>query len=448
MCILIGMGMFPRCAPPWRKIVLGVFLVIMPITLYLTASRGALIATILAALMYAFCLTLRKWHVIKIHFGKITISIALILAILISGTVIFWNQIEQTPLVDRSIDAVSSIMRGKIPDRISWWYSSLDMVKDKPLLGHGLSTFRDIYNQYRRVDYNTLEEDDMQDHITPEAAHNEYLNIAATQGILGLFSFLAIILFVYFSIFRATFKINETKDIALLTGIRGAILVYLIQIIMSFGVVSTMTYFFLLLGIGIALADSKVETRTFKLKGYKKFLVTIPLLVFISWGSFATIKSGILDYYYKEGLVNASQGNIAEAMNNFEIIVANKGHDYAYRQSYGDFALKASRFDNVNLEHKTKLIKLAIKQYEAAININHLHPSTYYNLGISQLQLSTLIDSDADFKKGAANLDLSIEKAPNNPLYPYQVGVAYMALGREDLNPTAVEYLKDTSQFK
>lgn len=448
MCVLIGMGLFPRCAPPWRKFLLGVFLGLMLIALYLTASRGALIATIIAIFIFAFCITLRKWKSIKQNLGKIIISIFLVLAIGISAIVVFWDQVEQTPLVQRSVSTVSSIMHGKIPDRLSWWYSSIDMIKDKPLLGHGLSTFRDIYNTYRRVDYSTLETDDMQDNITPEAAHNEYLNIAATQGLLGLFSFLAIIVFVFIKIIQTTFKTEEIKEIALLTGIRCALIVYCLQIFISFGVISTMTYFFLLLGVGMSLSNPSRQIRTLDFKGIKKYFIIVPLLVVISWCTFVTVKSGVLDYHYKQALVHSSQGDLTKAMEHFELLVNSRSHDYSFHQAYGDFALKASWSDYVDLDAKTAFMQKAVEQYEAAIKINHLHPSIYYNLGIAQFQLSALTDSDDYFQKGVVNLDLSIMKAPNNPLYPYQVGVAYMSLGREELNPKAVEYLKNALKIR
>ena len=62
------------------------------------------------------------------------------------------------------------------------WKSTVAMIKARPFIGHGLGTFFVEYPQFRRADY----------FLRPKAtnvtdhAHNEYLEVAAEQGFLGL----------------------------------------------------------------------------------------------------------------------------------------------------------------------------------------------------------------------------------------------------------------------
>jgi len=165
------------------------------IALYLTASRSAIIATIIVLFSIYIIKNRQK---IKKHISKYLLAIFLISTITITGITIFNSELTQTETIKRTTQIVQSIEKGYIPDRISWWLSGLNMAKDKPILGWGLSTYSDIYNKYRRTDFKTIEQNGMAGKITPETAHNEYINLLATQGILGLLAFLSIIYTIYF----------------------------------------------------------------------------------------------------------------------------------------------------------------------------------------------------------------------------------------------------------
>ncbi len=67
--------------------------------------------------------------------------------------------------------------------RVMLWKESWTMIADKPFFGHGLNMFMTIFQQYRSNHY-----------LSPSYAHNCYLQMAAEIGIVGLITFLLLLM--------------------------------------------------------------------------------------------------------------------------------------------------------------------------------------------------------------------------------------------------------------
>jgi putative inorganic carbon (hco3(-)) transporter len=447
MNAVLGVFIFPAFKKNRYKIAIACGLILQFITLFLTASRGAMLGTVIGLLICIINIVITRARQGKLNITKWIIPSLITIVIIFSGIFIFQDNFKQIPLIERSIATVSGIQQGQIPDRLSWWYSSLEMIKDRPLLGFGLSTFRDVYNQYRRLDYVTLEEGDMETQITPEAAHNEYLNIGATQGLLGLFSFLAIIIFVLWKLDMATYDKKKHDEFYTLIGVKGALVVFLVQIIISFGVVATLVPFYILLGVAVGLVEPNSRDKTFKFKGVPKYITTVILIIVISAGTFCSFRGASADINYKQGLIAASEGNLETAIAHFETMVSNRQRQYAYHQAFADFAINTS-YPISALKTKEYFLNIAVTQYKEAIRLNPHHPSTHYNLGVALFQLYALTGTEKFYTDGVEYLEASIQKSPNNPLYPYQVGKAYLTLDRPDSKENAKEAFNRALQIR
>lgn len=88
---------------------------------------------------------------------------------------------------DTALSEVGGTNSGKI--RLIVWRGAVDIFKHNPILGSGVETFAYSYYKYRPVEHNNTSEWD----YLYNKAHNEYLNYAATTGILGIGSYLLII---------------------------------------------------------------------------------------------------------------------------------------------------------------------------------------------------------------------------------------------------------------
>jgi O-antigen ligase len=102
------------------------------------------------------------------------------------------------------------------------WKATLEMIAARPLLGHGLGTYVVVYPAYRLPEY----------FLRPKAtnvtdhAHNELLEIAAEQGLIGLAATLWLWSTAVWCGFRACRQLGETNR-RYLWGIFGAMLLFM-----------------------------------------------------------------------------------------------------------------------------------------------------------------------------------------------------------------------------
>jgi len=133
-------------------------------------------------------------------------------------------------------------------DRKVIWQATLRMIQDKPLFGHGLSTFMGIFAKYAQ-DYQHLK------HGIIPYAHNCYLQLAAEAGIVGLLSFLGLIgtFFIHTIMFLRSIK-NRFNH-ALLAGVSAGIIVILVHSFVDTNLYSLQlsVLFWLMLGLNAAL---------------------------------------------------------------------------------------------------------------------------------------------------------------------------------------------------
>jgi O-antigen ligase len=157
----------------------GAGCLIILFTLYLTGSRGAIIAVGagLLVLLYSFLANSK--------YKKISGWITLILAVVfLAGTAWFFRP----DFTDHARKATSSNIRYYI------WLTSFEMVQKNPVWGVGLSNYQDYFKNLTKDRVNYPE------YIAPEAltAHNLYLQLYLTIGVIGLVVFLILIISSYF----------------------------------------------------------------------------------------------------------------------------------------------------------------------------------------------------------------------------------------------------------
>jgi len=136
-------------------------------------------------------------------------------------------------------------------DRKAIWQVAVRMIRDRPLLGHGLSTFMGNFARFGK-DYYYLKYG-----IIPYA-HNCYLQIAAETGIVGLASFLMLIGTFFIHTIKSLAKIKDKFYHAVLTGISAGIIVTLVHSAVDTNLYSLQlsVLFWVMLGLNAALQRS------------------------------------------------------------------------------------------------------------------------------------------------------------------------------------------------
>jgi len=397
----------------WRKVLYWMALILLAIALVLTGSRGGVFAVIVVVILWLiYGLRTRRFKKDLKQYGKF---ILFIITILFIAGLIFRTQIRSLPIISRSISTVNYIEEGNIPDRISWWFSSFEMIKDKPIFGYGLSTYRDVYNKYRRTDFVTP--DDRQDVITPQSAHNEYLTIASTQGFVGLFAYLLMIImtFVY-----TKKSMNNTKDQVLAYSIAMGITVYLVQVFVSFGVVSILFVFYTLLGLLLSVSHINKTPKEYKIGLIVRSIGVILILIFVIVGSVFSFFSLVAEYHYEQ----AKSNNIEDAFSHYKKAILYMPYISQYYEGYGDFLFKLG-IDMPEGAQEPYLLE-GLANYQKSLDLNDLLPHLHMNRGLIYSRLAVEVayrDTNlSNIYKDIAiqSLEDAIKRTRNNPLYVYK----------------------------
>ncbi len=138
--------------------------------------------------------------------------------------------------------------------RSSMWKTSIRWWLDGPrnfLVGTGPDTVKYMYPIYRRADYGILEGGH---NFTPDKVHNDYFNTLITRGLLGFVAFyFGLVVFFISAIVRSIDRYHDHPIRFLQAGLLAGSFVYLGQTFFNFGVVATLSLFFILMSLGTAV---------------------------------------------------------------------------------------------------------------------------------------------------------------------------------------------------
>ena len=114
---------------------------------------------------------------IQIHrmFRKKSVSILMILTMFTLGVISFLGLMGEGPLG-------KALQKGTLSIRIDYWRTALSAIRDNWLFGVGIDGFGDVFRKYR--DQATL--DRIGPNVWTNSAHNVYLDIALSYGVITL----------------------------------------------------------------------------------------------------------------------------------------------------------------------------------------------------------------------------------------------------------------------
>ncbi|MCL5406898.1 MAG: O-antigen ligase family protein [Patescibacteria group bacterium] len=178
------------------------------IAIYFSGSRGGILAIAAGLGIYVI---LNFWSWIKTRLSaQIMIGILIIMAIYTSW-ILFRPDFTVTQTSGGRV-ATSNNLRWQI------WETSLEMIKNHPILGVGLGNFQNAFSEL------TKNRGNFPEYITPQAAtpHNIFLMFYLATGILGLVAFLwLLVLF-----FREGLKKLNSKSVVIMLAVLFSIIAY------------------------------------------------------------------------------------------------------------------------------------------------------------------------------------------------------------------------------
>ncbi len=150
--------------------------------------------------------------------------------------------------------------------------TAVDLIRGKPLLGHGLGSFRVLYPSARRVETWSLQE---QCFVQCRNVYNEFLEVAVDEGVIGLGVFLLLIAAAFWSCLRGAPKDRVGAQV-LLASLAGVLAANTVSLTLRYA--STGAYFWVALGLaagqGGALPVGAVGWNRTSAKPYVRYILT------------------------------------------------------------------------------------------------------------------------------------------------------------------------------
>ena len=323
-----------------EKILLSIGVLAMGGTLVLTFTRGSYLG-MGVSLIFMFLLFLNTRGKDFIKQNKKILIILLVVIIIITLLFVIPTPLSKSGTIISKIKSrisVSQLTQSySIKRRMATWNFTTMMIKDHPLLGSGLGTFKYNSLSYQAKFFDQGQNRALYPYGYAEKAHNEYLQLWAELGIIGLVIFIWFII-TYFSYgLKLLRKIKDSYKQGIIIGLMGSITAVLVDALFGFPLhlPATVVLFWLVLGLTVVVGntenvyfgkadltseDSDKEEKQDKKKRaqrqnsskirksennnfFSKFLLYVIIILFSAFLSITLIRPFIAKVYYKSGSI-------------------------------------------------------------------------------------------------------------------------------------------------
>jgi O-antigen ligase len=239
--------------------------------IYWTQARQGLIAAVLGMGILAVAYLWQR---------KKKLSLSLLTTELIFGFLAVLGALQVGPLT-------KLMFKDSITDRGYNWRAAIEMIKSHPLLGVGVDRFGAYFNQYRDPKYPLLYGYKQ----TVSNAHNVFLELFATAGVLVGLAYLVILIFVGFRAYVAI-RSHSGMEKLVVSGIVASWIVFLAQSLISVDTITISIWGWVLSGaiVGLSLKANeslgdKSVARTVgdQSSSYRGLAYALLLIIFLTF---------------------------------------------------------------------------------------------------------------------------------------------------------------------
>ncbi|MCX7698562.1 MAG: O-antigen ligase family protein [Candidatus Goldbacteria bacterium] len=345
-----------------------------------------------------------KYWVISIVFILI-LSVALSLTIGKNATLRLWNSIVNFQQSVRT-------------SRLHIWIPSLKIIKNYPILGTGVDTFKSVFPKYSGIDFAQIDGAN----VASRTAHNELLNIAATMGIVSLGIYLLLIFSYYRMWYRSFINIVDFDHKMISIAMFASFIAYFVQNFFSFGVAAINTSFYIFMALHFIYYKDycNVKIRKLQLPAYNEITKIFYILIFIFSGIYFSIKAFNIyeaDTYYNRGRILGSVYNkwemaIPEHLKSIKL--APKEVKY---QVYTGLAYERLAMNVQDKNTQSQLMRKAIEYYTNGIKLNPFNAYYWGNLARVYAFLGDLENNQQYLAEAEKYYLKAIDRAPVTGLF-------------------------------
>lgn len=418
-------------------------------------------------------LTPRGSHLMPLLIPVTVAVFIVVLAVALSSS---YGSAPTKSTISRALSAFDLKSAGAV-ERISLWKSSVEMIKDKPVLGWGPDTFGTYFTRYRRQDLVDFEYN-VAKLATPRyqnRPHSDILQQGVSAGVLGIISYLLLLVsYFYFALRHLMAHASPAggqgprltaSEKYLLIGIIAGLAGYFFQIQFSFSTIAVTPQVWLLIGITFLVgsrgqrADSREQKtgnnivrvsgssepalslskgRELDLNGFPKpLLATISgvVIVICLTLSVFSVRLLIADYYFDQGIYALETADVNLAEESFNRALAFNPYEAEYAAYAANSFTEIAKNAGDAAEAEPYLSK-AIDYEEKAVALNPDMPGYRYNLG-NALYYSALLpgldkaESKRRYEDALDEFLLAVAWDPKNADAHLNLASTYLRLGRK-----------------
>jgi len=435
-----------------RKIIYYLLLSILYAVLIIFQSRGIWISAGLTLILAIFFLyKFRLFNIFKEN--KRWLFLLFLTFVLI--TVIYSTQNPLNKNIDTMPQRLTSIYEDEFSSlnpRLLIWNTTLEMIKDKPFFGIGIGLFKMDYLVYQ-ADFLQQNPSYLKYGSRSEEAHNEYLQLAAELGIIGLGIFLYIIFIFYRSALKFLKEKKEEKgeeEKLILWGLLMGITCFLFHSMFTFPfhvpalgsaffIIFAFTFLYINNFFNLERQDQLEKKKNEKKKNrgkkskkkqsqgrrtekFKVIYIYMALVLFLMIVAinFLVIKPYIADIVYFKGIKYYNGQDYQRALTNFE--------QAAKLDPYNGKILYALGTNYYNLNEYSK-VEGILERAKSYVRDKYL----FRNLGLSYIKLG-------DYKKAEKELEYAIYLDPE--FISAYLDLAYLYSDQQNYDQAIINWLR------
>ncbi|MBI4832382.1 MAG: O-antigen ligase family protein [Candidatus Lindowbacteria bacterium] len=422
--------------------------ILIPWDLWLTYSRGG---WLIAALIVATFLITKFWKGKPPSGATVALCLlaALFVPLIVSPDAVSEELMRVRPasILDRIKDTMTVLQR------LSYWKATLAMIRENMWFGVGWGAFEKAYPRYM-----------IPGGYPVKLAHNNYLQVWAETGIIGLNAFVGLWLVVVYTFWRKarSSSVGSLRGIA--CGFGAAVIGFLAQSLTDFSLyLPTLAYLlFAMLGLLVAVPDNekdKFSIRFPNLAAKAAAALVIVYMIFL-YRSFAGLnlylrveaernKAFPTELARRQGFKTDPRLQHAVLRNSVRLLRRSVQYfplDSDSRHMLGDSYLRLAQMENAPL-----LLGDAIRQLERAAALDPWSPYVFQSLAVAYWVAGNAKSEQQMFQKALQAELQAAKNFPVNPEFHDKLVQIYKSLGMEQESAreaaTAEELRKQYKEF-
>jgi len=413
------------------SIFLFLLFVLLYVALFGTQSRGPFLGFVISMMFMLSYFLIKLYNDIKQEANKQNISflflfktliikykywIVLVFIILLISIILSLTTGKNATL--RLWNSIVNFKQSVSVSRLHIWGPSIKIIKDYPLLGTGVDTFKSVFPKYSGVEFAHIDGAN----VASRTAHNELLNIAATMGIISLGIYF-LLLYSYTKMwYRSFIKTTDYNFKMIALAMFAAFIAYFIQNIFSFGVAAINTTLYIFFGLQFIFYKEyyPVKIKNIFLPFYNELMKIVYFFIPVICGIFLIYQAFIIykaDTYYNRGRILGSVYNkwdlaIAEHLKSIKLAPTEVKY-----QVYTGLAFERMAMSSNDKNKQVELIKQAINYYTKGVQLNPYNAYYWGNLARVYAVLGDIESNQQYLAESEKYYLKAIERAPVTGLF-------------------------------